>query len=57
MSNEPKATAPQQPAFDSTYGHDRWQGPTFAASWISPPAPTRSFADDATAPHRDDDHA
>ena len=56
MNNETKTPSPQ-PAFDSTYGHDRWQGPTFAASWISPPAPTRSFADDATAPQRDDDHA
>lgn len=46
-----------QPAFDSTYGHDRWQGPAFAASWISPPAPQRSYADDATAPQRSDDHA
>ena len=57
MSNEPKTAAPQTQTFDSSYGHDRWQGPTFAASWISPPSPLRSFADDATAPQREDDHA
>jgi len=43
--------------FDSTYGHDRWQAPSFAASWISPPAPRRAFGEDATAPQRSDDHA
>jgi hypothetical protein len=40
----------------STYAEDRWQGPSFAASWISPPNPQR-YAEDPTAPYRSDDHA
>jgi hypothetical protein len=42
--------------FASTFATERWQGPSFAASWISPPSPQR-FADDPTAPSRSDDHA
>ena len=57
MSHDTKPAAAPAPAFDSTYGHDRWQGPSFAASWISPPSPQRSYADDASAPQREDDHA
>jgi hypothetical protein len=44
------------PAVASTYGEDRWQGPSFAASWISPPRP-RAALDDPTLPQREDDHA
>ena len=40
----------------STYGEDRWQGPSFAASWISPPGPHRGY-DDPMQPTREDDHA
>ena len=50
-------TARPAPATDdSTYAADRWQGPAFAASWISPPGPQR-YAGDPTAPFRSDDHA
>ena len=50
--------APSAPANTSasTYGEDRWQGPSFAASWITPPGPQRAF-DDPTMPTREDDHA
>jgi hypothetical protein len=50
-------------AHDSAYdfGHERWQGPTFAASWISPPSPRRYGEDhvhaDPAAPHLETDHA
>ena len=57
MNPENKNADTQTQTFDSTYGHDRWQGASFAASWISPPSPQRSYADDASAPHREDDHA
>lgn len=40
----------------STYGEERWQGPSFAASWISPPGPRRGL-DDPMLPTREDDHA
>ena len=43
-------------SYGSTYAEERWQGPSFAASWISPPAPQR-YASDPTAPQREDDHA
>ena len=43
-------------ASESTYAEERWQGASFAASWISPPHPRR-YVDDATAPFRSDDHA
>ena len=58
MSRNPADTANESGAtFASTFESERWQGPSFAASWISPPSPSRSFADDATAPQREDDHA
>jgi hypothetical protein len=50
-------SAPQSQTFGDGYVHERWQDASFAASWISPPAPQRSYADDATAPQREDDHA
>jgi hypothetical protein len=56
-AHDPNTTAQEttaQPA--STYADERWQGPSFAASWISPPHPRR-FADDPGAPMRGDDHA
>ena len=63
--------APSPPTMDSDSSAwaaraERWQGPTFAASWISPPTPSRSFDDghasnggasNVAAPHREDDHA
>ena len=57
MSHDPKPAAAPAAPVESTNGHDRWQGPSFAASWISPPSPQRSYADDASAPQREDDHA
>lgn len=42
--------------FASTFAEERWQGPGFAASWISPPAPQR-HASDPAALVREDDHA
>jgi hypothetical protein len=56
-NNDPKTTAQDTAAQStSTYADERWQGPSFAASWISPPRPSR-FADDPGAPMRSDDHA
>ena len=43
--------------FASTFAEERWQGPSFAASWISPPAPQRGYECDPTLPQREDDHA
>ncbi len=64
--NDQTRAAPSPPTMDSDSSAwaaraDRWQGPTFAASWISPPSPSRSFDDchapNGGAPHREDDHA
>ena len=40
--------------FGSAYAGERWQGATFAASWIA--TPSRGF-EDPTLPTREDDHA
>jgi hypothetical protein len=42
--------------FASTFAEERWQGPSFAASWISPPQPQRHAAEHA-APRRENDDA
>ena len=52
---DPNETAARGNA-NSTYGEERWQGPSFAASWISPPGP-RHAHDEPMQPHREDDHA
>jgi hypothetical protein len=57
MSRNPADTANESGAtFASTFESERWQGPSFAASWISPPSPQR-FSDEPSAPTRSDDHA
>jgi hypothetical protein len=40
----------------STFAEDRWQGPSFAASWISPPTPRRYSEVDGDAA-TENDHA
>ena len=59
MSTTHEPTEPTRDSgatYASTYADERWQGPSFAASWISPPSPQR-YAGDPTAPSREDDHA
>ena len=55
-TRNPNDTTPSSPTSASTFAEERWQGPSFAASWISPPAPQRGY-DDPSLPHREDDHA
>lgn len=53
---DPTTNGASRPADDWTHAGERWQGPGFAASWISPPRPHRGL-DDPMLPNREDDHA
>ena len=55
-SNHAEATREEGETFASAYASERWQGATFAASWIAPPTPSRGY-EDPTLPNREDDHA
>ena len=59
MSPKPNHTESTHEAgetFASAYAGERWQGASFAASWIAPPTPSRGY-EDPTLPQREDDHA
>lgn len=56
IRNQNDAARESGATFASTFADERWQGPSFAASWISPPGPQR-YAADPTSPTREDDHA
>jgi hypothetical protein len=56
-NRNPTTDHDQGATLGSSFGSERWQGPGFAASWISPPAPRRDFETAPTLPMREDDHA
>lgn len=60
-SNHSQSSHESSETFASVYASERWQGASFAASWIAPPSPSRGFEDPAPSngglPHREDDHA